>query len=101
MEWQYNYKAAVSPKCQICSRSGHTTPYCFYKADNTQNSGGFLVCQIYGKRGHIALECFHRNNFSYQETTPPTSLVVVGMGAQGSNDANGDSNMRGFSNADT
>ena len=94
-----NYRNAISPECQICSRRGHTAPNCYFRGDNNQSSGGFLVCQICGKRGHRALECFHRNNFSYQGSAPLTSLV--GMADQGSNVATEDSNIHGFSAADT
>ncbi|KAM1241102.1 hypothetical protein ACFX2J_046339 [Malus domestica] len=66
-----NYRSAISPECQICSRRGHTAPNCYYRTDSGQPSGGFVVCQICGKKGHIALECFHRNNFSYQGALIP------------------------------
>lgn len=29
------------------------------------------------KIGHIAFECYHRNNFSYQGTPPPPSLIAT------------------------
>lgn len=32
-------------------------------------------CQIYGKIGHITLECYHRGNYSYQPSGPPASMV--------------------------
>ncbi|CAN6700355.1 unnamed protein product [Malus baccata var. baccata] len=94
-----NYKNVIFPECQICSRKGHTAPNCYFRVDNNQSSRGILVCQICGKRGHRALECFHRNNFSYQDSAPHTSLV--GMADQGSNVATEDSNIHGFSAADT
>ncbi|KAM1175312.1 hypothetical protein ACFX19_028331 [Malus domestica] len=94
-----NYKSAISPECQICSRRGHTAPNCYYRTDSGHPFGGFVVCQICGKKGHIALECFHRNNFSYQGAPPPASLTA--MTAQSSTTANGVPNVHDFASADT
>ncbi|CAN6696613.1 unnamed protein product [Malus baccata var. baccata] len=94
-----NYRSAISPKCQICSRRGHTAPNCYYRTDSGHPSGGFVVCQICGKKGHIALECFHINNFSYQGAPPPASLT--GMTAQSSTTANEVPNVHDFASADT
>lgn len=58
-----------------------------------------MACQICGKKGHITLECYHRNNFSYQGAPPPAS--IIGMTAQGSNSTNGSQNIHEFSYDDT
>lgn len=34
-------------------------------------------CQIYGKRGHAALDCYHRSNYSFQGQAPPSSLTAM------------------------
>ncbi|CAN6719420.1 unnamed protein product [Malus baccata var. baccata] len=66
-----NYKAAISPECQICSRRGHTAPNCNYMTDSDQVFKGPIFCQICGKKGHTAIQCYHRNNYSYQGPPPP------------------------------
>jgi hypothetical protein len=35
------------------------------------------LCQICGKQGHVALDCFHRMNFAYQGKQPPTKLAAI------------------------
>lgn len=62
-------------------------PYWVYITDSGQPTSGFVMCQIYRKKGHIALECFHKNNFSYQGAPPLASITW--MNAQGSNATNG------------
>uniref|UniRef100_A0A2N9HVG8 CCHC-type domain-containing protein n=1 Tax=Fagus sylvatica TaxID=28930 RepID=A0A2N9HVG8_FAGSY len=34
-------------------------------------------CQICGKSGHAALDCYHRMDYSYQGKQPPTKLVAM------------------------
>jgi hypothetical protein len=34
-------------------------------------------CQICGKTGHLALDCFHRMNFAYQGRQPPAKLAAI------------------------
>jgi hypothetical protein len=34
-------------------------------------------CQICGKPGHQALDCFHQMNFAYQGKTPPSQLFAM------------------------
>uniref|UniRef100_A0A2N9G9X8 Integrase catalytic domain-containing protein n=1 Tax=Fagus sylvatica TaxID=28930 RepID=A0A2N9G9X8_FAGSY len=36
-----------------------------------------VVCQICGKTGHLALDCFHRMNFAYQGRQPPAKLAAI------------------------
>lgn len=63
--------------------------------------GGFIICQICGKKGRIALECYHRTNFAYQGTPPPSSLIAMtaqgNVGQQGASASNG----HDFSTSDT
>ena len=40
------------------------------------------ICQIYGKAGHLTLDCYHKMDFSYQGKNPPTKLAAM---AQASN----------------
>ncbi|KAL0013426.1 hypothetical protein SO802_000495 [Lithocarpus litseifolius] len=35
------------------------------------------ICQIYGKVGHQALDCYHRMDFAYQGKNPPTKLAAM------------------------
>uniref|UniRef100_A0A2N9G1P2 Integrase catalytic domain-containing protein n=1 Tax=Fagus sylvatica TaxID=28930 RepID=A0A2N9G1P2_FAGSY len=35
------------------------------------------TCQICGKPGHVALDCFHRMNFAYQGRHPPAKLAAI------------------------
>lgn len=98
-----NYKSAISPECQICSRMGHIASNCYDRVDtnNGKSSGGFVVCQICGKMGHIALECYQRTNFTYQGTSPSSSLTAMtAHGNVGQQDAYA-SNGHGFSATDT
>ncbi|CAN6560859.1 unnamed protein product [Malus baccata var. baccata] len=98
-----NYKAAISPECQICSRRGHTAPNCYYRTDSDQVFKGPVFCQICGKKGHTTIQCYHRNNYFYQGPPPPQSLnpTPVGMAAQSSNSTQAAPSIHGFSNADT
>ena len=35
------------------------------------------TCQICGKAGHIALDCYHRMDYAYQGKHPPTKLAAM------------------------
>ncbi|XP_041016398.1 uncharacterized protein LOC121258996 [Juglans microcarpa x Juglans regia] len=39
------------------------------------------ICQIYSKKGHMALDCYNRFNFSYQGRLPLSDLAA--MAAEG------------------
>ena len=45
------------------------------------NSGGArsdrLICQIYGKLGHLAVNCYHKMDYAYQGKHPPAKLVAM------------------------
>ncbi|BBH07344.1 hypothetical protein Prudu_019255 [Prunus dulcis] len=45
------------------------------RGDNS--STPILECQICGKKGHIALNCYHRANFAYQGAPPPQSIQAM------------------------
>lgn len=64
----------LQPKCQICQHRVHTEPNCFYRHPNY--SPNMLECQICGKYGHLALDCYHQGNFAYQGAPPPPSIQV-------------------------
>uniref|UniRef100_A0A2N9HWR7 CCHC-type domain-containing protein n=1 Tax=Fagus sylvatica TaxID=28930 RepID=A0A2N9HWR7_FAGSY len=56
--------------------------------NNSQRSrgGGRPQCQICGKPGHQALDCYHRMDFAYQGRHPPAKLAAMAStsnGAQG------------------
>ena len=36
-----------------------------------------LTCQICGKAGHIAIDCYHRMDYAYQGKHPPTKLAAM------------------------
>uniref|UniRef100_A0A2N9GMN9 Jacalin-type lectin domain-containing protein n=1 Tax=Fagus sylvatica TaxID=28930 RepID=A0A2N9GMN9_FAGSY len=53
-------------------------------AFHSQNSNAFnkskhnrLTCQIFGKVGHYAIDCYHRMDFAYQGKNPPTKLAAM------------------------
>ena len=35
------------------------------------------MCQICGKVGHLALDCYHRIDYAYQGKHPPTKLAAM------------------------
>ena len=35
------------------------------------------TCQICGKLGHLAIDCYHRMDYAYQGKHPPTILVAM------------------------
>ena len=35
------------------------------------------TCQIYGKLGHIAIDCYHKIDYAYQGKHPPTKLAAM------------------------
>lgn len=36
-----------------------------------------MECQICGKKGHSAVDCFYRGNYSFQGRSPPSSLSTM------------------------
>ena len=57
-----------SPQQQSNSQFGNLS----YRTDSTRP-----MCQICGKSGHLALDCYHRMDFAYQGKNPPTKLVAM------------------------
>ncbi|CAL9025198.1 unnamed protein product [Prunus brigantina] len=49
--------------------------------------GSVIECQICGKKGHGALDCYHRSNYAYQGSPPPSSLTAMAAQASFSPDA--------------
>lgn len=67
-------RQTVIPECQICLRKGHTVVTCCYRSENNQV---IQECQICGKKWvkwHIAIDCRHMGNYTYQGAPPPASL---------------------------
>ena len=42
-----------------------------------QSQNSRPTCQIYGKNGHTALDCYHRMNFAYQGRHAPAKLASM------------------------
>uniref|UniRef100_A0A2N9E312 Integrase catalytic domain-containing protein n=1 Tax=Fagus sylvatica TaxID=28930 RepID=A0A2N9E312_FAGSY len=51
------------------------SPVFSQNSSTSQNSRP--TCQICGKPGHVALDCFHRMNFAYQGRHPPAKLAAI------------------------
>lgn len=61
------YGSKFVPEYHICNKRGHMTVICFYRHANSQSLvSTVLECQIYGKCGHGALDCYYRSNYSFQ-----------------------------------
>ncbi|PKU72458.1 Retrovirus-related Pol polyprotein from transposon TNT 1-94 [Dendrobium catenatum] len=69
-----NYRRPNKPKNQQPSQPAPTFP----PAASTPQSSSRTICQICGKIGHIALNCWHRNNPKYAptDTRQPRALFV-------------------------
>ncbi|CAL2254016.1 unnamed protein product [Prunus armeniaca] len=69
----------VVPKCQICSKRGHTAVNCYFRNSNPSSHGSSstIEYQICGKKGHGALDCYHRSNYVYQGSPPPASITAM------------------------
>lgn len=60
------------------------------------------MCQICGKNGHNALECYHKSNYAYQDALPPPRIPAMSaQGTQGFSQAKDDQLPHGFSAANT
>eukprot|EP00268_Persea_americana_P013055 TRINITY_DN15676_c0_g1_i1.p1 TRINITY_DN15676_c0_g1~~TRINITY_DN15676_c0_g1_i1.p1 ORF type:complete len:130 (+),score=25.33 TRINITY_DN15676_c0_g1_i1:784-1173(+) len=96
-----NYNATaqqfmLAPKQQLNGSPNHSSnlspmfqnsPFPNNSVDQHQNAGNRPECQIYGKRGHSALRCWYRWDFSYQEQENlPRALAAVSL--QDANDPN-------------
>ncbi|BBH05343.1 hypothetical protein Prudu_016706 [Prunus dulcis] len=49
----------------------------FSNAPSSDASSPVVECQICGKRGHAALDCYHRSNYAFQGQAPPSSLTAM------------------------
>ena len=64
---QYNqYNPFTPPFLPHQSNTGSSTP----RSDRPS-------CQIYGKLGHTAIDCYHRMDYAYQGKHPPTKLAAM------------------------
>lgn len=61
---------------------------------------GMVMCVKIVEKGHIAFDCYHINNYSYQGNPLPP-LSFAGMIAQGSNGIGSNPNVHEFSAVDT
>uniref|UniRef100_A0A2N9IXX5 CCHC-type domain-containing protein n=1 Tax=Fagus sylvatica TaxID=28930 RepID=A0A2N9IXX5_FAGSY len=48
-----------------------------YNSSPTQSYNQRPSCQICGKNGHTALDCYHRMDYSYQGKQPPSKLAAM------------------------
>ena len=64
---------------QFQSQFPHFNQFQFQQAQS--NSNGIRserpICQICGKVGHLALDCYHRMDYAYQGKHPPTKLAAI------------------------
>ncbi|XP_050148135.1 uncharacterized protein LOC126623328 isoform X1 [Malus sylvestris] len=77
--WSGNIEARpnVVIECQIYNKRGHTAVNYFHRNTGNTTAGFIMECQICGKRRHSALDCFHRANYTYQGQPPPSSLSAM------------------------
>uniref|UniRef100_A0A2N9G5P5 Integrase catalytic domain-containing protein n=1 Tax=Fagus sylvatica TaxID=28930 RepID=A0A2N9G5P5_FAGSY len=54
-----------------------SNPSGFSQSYNPSGTSQRPQCQICGKTGHLALDCFHRMNFAYQGRQPPAKLAAI------------------------
>ena len=47
------------------------------RSSQNQGQSSRPTCQIYGKNGHSALDCYHRMDFAYQGRHAPTKLTSM------------------------
>lgn len=53
------------PEHHVCNKRGHVAAYYFQRYNNS-TTGIIFQCQICWKFGHLATQCYHRNNFAYK-----------------------------------
>ena len=61
-------------------RGRGSSPNQFSQYSPNQGSGPRAkrpICQICGKAGHIAIDCYHRMDYAYQGKHPPTKLAAM------------------------
>ena len=51
--------------------------YSSTNSSNTGNQSQHPYCQICGKVGHLALDCYHRMDYNYQGCHPPAKLATL------------------------
>ncbi len=69
----FNTSSFSSQPHQFSQSSSFNAPQQFSpKSDSTRPQ-----CQICGKMGHLAIDCYQRMNFAYQGKNPPTKLAAM------------------------
>ena len=63
--------------CQICGKRGHVAADCYQRHNQTSAPTSSVQCQICWKFGHSAIQCYHRGNFSYQGHPPSNNLSAM------------------------
>lgn len=64
-------------ECQICNKRGHTAVNYFHRNATTPNTGFQMECQICGRRGHSALDSYHCGNYVFQGQQPSANLTAM------------------------
>ncbi|CAL2264035.1 unnamed protein product [Prunus armeniaca] len=66
-------KFSVVPECQICGKRGHTAVNCYHPhGDDSSKISGSIIAYQIG-----ALDCFHRSNYVYQGQAPPSTISAM------------------------
>ena len=65
------------PTCQICGKRGHVAADCYQRHNQSSAPTSSVQCQICWKYGHSAIQCYHRGNFSYQGRPPSINLSAM------------------------
>lgn len=76
----------LTPKPQLQQSSSHPNKGNHFPPTTRTNDRP--TCQICDKRGHIALDCYHRFDFSYQGRLPPADLAAMAAESHSSYDQN-------------
>jgi histone deacetylase 1/2 len=76
----------LTPKPQLQQSSSHPNKGNHFPPTTRTNDRP--TCQICDKRGHIALDCYHHFDFSYQGRLPPADLAAIAAESHSSYDQN-------------
>jgi hypothetical protein len=58
---QFSQSSSFNPQQQFSTKTDSSRPQ----------------CQICGKLGHLAIDCYQRMNFAYQDKNPPSKLAAM------------------------
>ena len=72
-------KGSNGQSSQFQSQFPHFNQFQFQQAQSNSNDARSKrsICQIYGKVGHLALDCYHRIDYAYQGKHPSTKLAAM------------------------